>query len=360
MRTVVRYDMATITLYDGDDLMMELDGAGNPVREYTYYPGVDQPHSVRIAGQTYYYVTDQPGSVTGLFNAANGVVNEYRYTPWGETEAGTVATVEQPLGYMAREWDDVAGMYQVRARWYDPRQGRFVSEDPIGLSGGLNPYVYANNSPTNLTDPYGLCPEQPRTTGESAHKEHEKTLECIYQLEGITAYARRGANWLFSIGIGDGFSRMFGRRGSPAAPGVLGDSGEPGLPGGPQGVRESRRANARRSNVCLARNTEAHLRFGLFASVTAGPLAIDLDALSFRLGKESRFTSGIEVNLAGTFTGLGYARQSVLRKGSDWTGYSNSLAAKTGLGAGVIVGGEASVDWKGYVNCLGEEASHGR
>ena len=201
-------------LYDGDDLLMELDGAGNPVREYTYYPGVDQPHSVRMAGQTYYYVTDQPGSVTGLFNAANGVVNDYRYTPWGETEAGSVATVEQPLGYMAREWDDVAGMYQVRARWYDPQSGRFVSEDPIGLNGGLNPYVYANNSPTNLTDPYGLCPEQPRTTGESAHKENEKTLECIYALEGITAYGRRGANWLFGIARGDGASGRFGLRGS--------------------------------------------------------------------------------------------------------------------------------------------------
>jgi hypothetical protein len=45
----------------------------------------------------------------------------------------------------------------VRARYYDPSLGRFTSEDPIGLAGGINPYVYANSSPTNFRDPSGLC-----------------------------------------------------------------------------------------------------------------------------------------------------------------------------------------------------------
>jgi RHS repeat-associated protein len=43
-----------------------------------------------------------------------------------------------------------------RARYYDPNIGRFISEDPIGLSGGVNFYAYANDSPDNLTDPFGL------------------------------------------------------------------------------------------------------------------------------------------------------------------------------------------------------------
>ena len=80
--TVTRY------LYDGDDLLMELDGAGNPIREYTYYPGVDRPHSVRISatGAVYYYASDHPGHVVGLVDGANQVVNKYHYTPWGESE----------------------------------------------------------------------------------------------------------------------------------------------------------------------------------------------------------------------------------------------------------------------------------
>ncbi|WP_205761326.1 RHS repeat-associated core domain-containing protein [Longimicrobium terrae] len=48
-------------------------------------------------------------------------------------------------------------LYYLRARWYDPDLGRFVSEDPIGLAGGINPYAYIGSSPTNGTDPSGLC-----------------------------------------------------------------------------------------------------------------------------------------------------------------------------------------------------------
>jgi YD repeat-containing protein len=71
-------------LYDGDDLLMELDGAGNPIREYTYYPGVDRPHSLRSwpnGGAVYYYATDNPGHVVGLVNGAK-VVNKYYCIPW--------------------------------------------------------------------------------------------------------------------------------------------------------------------------------------------------------------------------------------------------------------------------------------
>ena len=41
-------------------------------------------------------------------------------------------------------------------RWYDPLLGRFVQRDPIGLTGGLNAYVYVSASPLALVDPLGL------------------------------------------------------------------------------------------------------------------------------------------------------------------------------------------------------------
>ncbi len=44
----------------------------------------------------------------------------------------------------------------MRARWYDPDLGRFLSEDPIGLAGGINYYLFAANDPINLADPSGL------------------------------------------------------------------------------------------------------------------------------------------------------------------------------------------------------------
>jgi hypothetical protein len=46
----------------------------------------------------------------------------------------------------------------MRARYYNPTLGRFVSEDPAGLQGGLNAYAYCNNDPINCTDPSGMLP----------------------------------------------------------------------------------------------------------------------------------------------------------------------------------------------------------
>jgi RHS repeat-associated protein len=48
---------------------------------------------------------------------------------------------------------------QLGARWYDPYVMRFISEDPLGLAGGINPYVYANNDPINGFDPSGMSEE---------------------------------------------------------------------------------------------------------------------------------------------------------------------------------------------------------
>ena len=44
-------------------------------------------------------------------------------------------------------------------RWYDPVTGRWLSKDPIGVSGGLNQYVAFANNPVNRTDPFGLQAE---------------------------------------------------------------------------------------------------------------------------------------------------------------------------------------------------------
>lgn len=44
----------------------------------------------------------------------------------------------------------------MRNRWYEPRTGRFLSEDPIGLAGGINAYVFAESDPVSLRDPLGL------------------------------------------------------------------------------------------------------------------------------------------------------------------------------------------------------------
>jgi RHS repeat-associated protein len=59
---------------------------------------------------------------------------------------------------IAGEFDTDVSRYYYRARYYDQTNGRFISEDPIGFSGGRNFYGYVRNNPLKRTDPSGLCP----------------------------------------------------------------------------------------------------------------------------------------------------------------------------------------------------------
>lgn len=76
-----------------------------------------------------------------------------QYDAWGNLELGA----DQPgYAFTGREWDPETGLYYYRARYYDPRIGRFISEDPIGFLGGWNFYAYVENQPTRFSDPSGL------------------------------------------------------------------------------------------------------------------------------------------------------------------------------------------------------------
>ena len=140
-------------LYDGANLLLEYDASGVQAK-YTYHPGSLAPHSVRRGAQTYYFATDALGSVLAMFNSSNTVVNQYGYLPFGEAQS-TSETVPNPLRFAGRELEAGSGLYYNDARWYDPSLHRFITEDPIGLDGGINLYTYVGNDPVNATDPSG-------------------------------------------------------------------------------------------------------------------------------------------------------------------------------------------------------------
>jgi RHS repeat-associated protein len=113
---------------------------------------------------TYYAVKDHLGTVHALTDGSGTGVESYRFDAWGNVleardAAGSIAT-RSPLGnrylWQGREYDWQSGWYYFRARWYDPRTGRWLSNDPIGISGGLNQYVFCGNDPVNSVDPFGL------------------------------------------------------------------------------------------------------------------------------------------------------------------------------------------------------------
>ena len=89
-----------------------------------------------------------------MTNAAGAATFTRQYDAWGNLEAGA-----NVLGYAftGREWDPDTGLYYYRARYYDPRLGRFISEDPMGFNAGdPNFYAYVFSNPANRVDPSGL------------------------------------------------------------------------------------------------------------------------------------------------------------------------------------------------------------
>ena len=86
-------------------------------------------------------------------NATGAVLKSYDYDAFGE-EADPSTTDANPFRYVGQYFDDETGTYYLRARYYNPDNGRFSQEDPI--RSGLNWYAYCGNNPVMYVDPFGL------------------------------------------------------------------------------------------------------------------------------------------------------------------------------------------------------------
>jgi len=153
-------------VYDGIHCVAETDSTGSLQRSYTYGPGIDNILAMTVYGgttQTYYYVKDHLGSVQAIVdNTGTNIVESYQYDAWGNTTVFdgsgnplTQSAIGNRYCWQGREISWKTGLYFFRARWYEPVTGRWLSNDPIGISGGLNQYVFCGNNPVNFRDPNG-------------------------------------------------------------------------------------------------------------------------------------------------------------------------------------------------------------
>ncbi|MCI0489785.1 MAG: hypothetical protein L0229_24610 [Blastocatellia bacterium] len=110
-------------------------------------------------GEAIYFLEDHLGSTRCVVDAKGDVIARYAYSPFGMPRL-VEGKHQTEFLYTGEQWDDEAQLLYLRARYYDPQTGRFLSVDPIPGSPlapeTFNQYAYVNNDPVNQTDPLGL------------------------------------------------------------------------------------------------------------------------------------------------------------------------------------------------------------
>jgi RHS repeat-associated protein len=121
---------------------------------------VDQAEKTK----THHY--DQVGSTILRTDDTGKVIGRAEYSAYGICfwKQGDMAT---PFLYngQAGVQTDPNGLLNMRARYYSPYLMRFLNADPIGFSGGMNWFAYADGNPISLSDPFGLCAGKNACTG---------------------------------------------------------------------------------------------------------------------------------------------------------------------------------------------------
>jgi RHS repeat-associated protein len=118
--------------------------------------------SLTSAGNVLWPLADHLGTIRDIADrdestGVTTVTNHRRYDSFGNLISETNAAVDELFGYTGRMFDESTGLQNNLNRWYDPKTGNWISEDPIGFQGGdANLSRYLNNSPTHFIDPNGL------------------------------------------------------------------------------------------------------------------------------------------------------------------------------------------------------------
>ncbi|MBQ4900934.1 RHS repeat-associated core domain-containing protein [Paenibacillus sp. Marseille-P2973] len=105
-----------------------------------------------------YYMYNGHGDVVQINDASGNLLNSYEYDTWG-TITSKLESMSNPFTYTGEYYDEESGLYYLRARYYDPVDARFISEDTyegtLNNPLSLNLYTYVENNPLKYIDPTG-------------------------------------------------------------------------------------------------------------------------------------------------------------------------------------------------------------
>ncbi len=171
------YQLAATTkfLYDGWNLLAEMN-ADNQLQR-TYLWGSDLSGTMQGAGgvggllavtdhtqptaESHFVAYDGNGNVAALVKATDGSVSaQYEYGPFGEPIKVTGAAIAKanPIRWSSKYTDEESGLSYYGFRYFQPITGRWINRDPIDEEGGINIYVFVNNTPLSDVDALGWVP----------------------------------------------------------------------------------------------------------------------------------------------------------------------------------------------------------
>lgn len=166
-------------LWAGDQMVQEQ--RNNLKKTYVYEPETFKPVAQITDGKTYHYHLDHLGTPRELTDDQGKVVWKVRYKTYGNVAVKEVEEVENNLRFQGQYFDEETGLHYNRFRYYNPNTGQFITQDPIGLLGGVNNYQYAPN-PVGWVDPFGLsCKEG--GTGNLAAISADDVAKAIQSIE---------------------------------------------------------------------------------------------------------------------------------------------------------------------------------
>ncbi len=148
--------------WDGPHLIEIADASGRVLATFDYGSELDEPVRMTAGGRDHWYTLDGHGSVTGISDTHGRLLETVRYEAFGEPrfedpDGNPIprSLVHNPLLFTGRRFDEATGLYDYRARTYDPYLGRFLEPDPARWVEGMNPYLFVRNNPLTRVDPFG-------------------------------------------------------------------------------------------------------------------------------------------------------------------------------------------------------------
>lgn len=211
----IRLDRKTESMFDGLEQELRNDRLSAFSRQWMQTAQM-QPETLRamlgeeptIRGRLVHtYQCDHLGTPLALYCKQGAIDWSVELDAWGRTlKEFNPNQLHQSVRLQGQQTDEESGLFYNRNRYYEPDSGRFITKDPIGLSGGLNHFSYVNGNPLNNIDPLGLMTleswwESSKAGFQSGLNDPLGELEKIFQamLPGEGAFAAASARGLGAI-----------------------------------------------------------------------------------------------------------------------------------------------------------------